>query len=554
MLALSAGPHEPVVPGNARASPLNFEEEWPVGHVTLTDKLSNPEALASGDSEERSDVAVNGPDLLSRWHKRRPGRRPHVDIIRGHKLQDSTGSPVGARYIDSGWPFGYRGPLPQWIGVGVYGGRYGARGKSDRSQVHGSVETEHDPVLDVADGSGSASRRRIHLHTSRSTKSGPDAVGRTNQVALTRAGEPEDRASGARIDASGTVNLVNDISLSANGTFGGTGNLTLSGVVSNTTSRTLAKVGSGQLTLANANTYQGGTTLSGGTLVVGNSQALGSGSLTVASASTLASSQAVTLSNQVSLASNLTVAGANDLRLNGVIDSTGAFKLIKTGSGNLTLAAANTFSDGIDLNSGTLTLATNSGVLGSGTLTVTGNSRLAFDAPLNTSTPIVINSGATLDLAVNQDLLLFNGISGGGNLTKTGTAEATLFQTGTLGGQVDVQAGKLTAMASNALGSGTPVNIASGATLSLGADTALACDFVIASEWASFTWSYIHRGIVPDGGGMYFLPRRVGLSTAKQLIFTGRKVDADEALSLGIVDRKTTADRLLAWTRDKTAS
>ncbi|WP_382323155.1 enoyl-CoA hydratase/isomerase family protein [Hydrogenophaga sp. UC242_50] len=93
-----------------------------------------------------------------------------------------------------------------------------------------------------------------------------------------------------------------------------------------------------------------------------------------------------------------------------------------------------------------------------------------------------------------------------------------------------------------------------GAASGLGADTALACDFVIASEWASFTWSYIHRGIVPDGGGMYFLPRRVGLSTAKQLIFTGRKVDADEALSLGIVDRKTSAERLLAdaqaWARE----
>jgi len=93
-----------------------------------------------------------------------------------------------------------------------------------------------------------------------------------------------------------------------------------------------------------------------------------------------------------------------------------------------------------------------------------------------------------------------------------------------------------------------------GAASGLGADTALACDFVIASEWASFTWSYIHRGIVPDGGGMYFLPRRVGLSTAKQLIFTGRKVDADEALSLGIVDRKTPAERLLAdaqaWARE----
>lgn len=85
-----------------------------------------------------------------------------------------------------------------------------------------------------------------------------------------------------------------------------------------------------------------------------------------------------------------------------------------------------------------------------------------------------------------------------------------------------------------------------GSASGLGADTALACDFIIASEWASFTWSYIHRGIIPDGGGMYFLPRRVGLPKAKDLIFTGRKVDVDEALALGIVDRKTSADRLLA--------
>ena len=44
-----------------------------------------------------------------------------------------------------------------------------------------------------------------------------------------------------------------------------------------------------------------------------------------------------------------------------------------------------------------------------------------------------------------------------------------------------------------------------GAASGLGADTALACDFIIASEWASFTWSYIHRGIVPDGGGKYWV-------------------------------------------------
>jgi enoyl-CoA hydratase/carnithine racemase len=46
----------------------------------------------------------------------------------------------------------------------------------------------------------------------------------------------------------------------------------------------------------------------------------------------------------------------------------------------------------------------------------------------------------------------------------------------------------------------------------LGADMALSCDFVIASEEATFAWSYIKRGLIPDGGGMYFLPRRVGIA------------------------------------------
>jgi len=88
----------------------------------------------------------------------------------------------------------------------------------------------------------------------------------------------------------------------------------------------------------------------------------------------------------------------------------------------------------------------------------------------------------------------------------------------------------------------------------LGADMALACDFVVASDEASFAWSYIKRGLIPDGGGMYFLPRRVGLARAKELIFTGRKVEAAEALTLGIADRVSAADALLAdaqaWARE----
>lgn len=85
-----------------------------------------------------------------------------------------------------------------------------------------------------------------------------------------------------------------------------------------------------------------------------------------------------------------------------------------------------------------------------------------------------------------------------------------------------------------------------GAAAGLGADTALSCDFVVASETASFAWSYIHRGLVPDGGGMYFLPRRVGLAKAKELIFSGRHVGAEEALRLGIADRLSSPEDLLA--------
>ena len=93
-----------------------------------------------------------------------------------------------------------------------------------------------------------------------------------------------------------------------------------------------------------------------------------------------------------------------------------------------------------------------------------------------------------------------------------------------------------------------------GAAAGLGCDLALACDFIIASEAAHFAMSYIHRGLIPDGGGMYFLPRRVGLVRAKELIFSGRKVEPKEALALGMIDRVTSADALLtdavAWARE----
>jgi enoyl-CoA hydratase/carnithine racemase len=84
-----------------------------------------------------------------------------------------------------------------------------------------------------------------------------------------------------------------------------------------------------------------------------------------------------------------------------------------------------------------------------------------------------------------------------------------------------------------------------GAAAGLGVDTALCCDFIVASTAATFAWSYIKRGLIPDGGGMYFLPRRVGLPRAKELIFSGRTVEAHEALRLGIADRIAKPEALL---------
>ena len=58
--------------------------------------------------------------------------------------------------------------------------------------------------------------------------------------------------------------------------------------------------------------------------------------------------------------------------------------------------------------------------------------------------------------------------------------------------------------------------------------------------------SYVQRGLIPDGGGLYFLPRRVGLPRAKELIFTARRVPAEEAVQIGMADRVVPADELIS--------
>ena len=89
-----------------------------------------------------------------------------------------------------------------------------------------------------------------------------------------------------------------------------------------------------------------------------------------------------------------------------------------------------------------------------------------------------------------------------------------------------------------------------GAAAGAGMNIALACDMRVASTQARFGQTFSRRGLHPDWGGTYFLPRIVGMAKACELIFTGKMIDAAEALQLGIVSQLAEPDELLAVTRD----
>jgi enoyl-CoA hydratase/carnithine racemase len=89
-----------------------------------------------------------------------------------------------------------------------------------------------------------------------------------------------------------------------------------------------------------------------------------------------------------------------------------------------------------------------------------------------------------------------------------------------------------------------------GSAAGYGMDTALGCDIRLMAEGAKMAAAFTRRGIVPESGGTWFLPRLIGWSRAAELIFTGRTLSAAECVEWGLASRVVPAADLPAVARE----
>lgn len=97
----------------------------------------------------------------------------------------------------------------------------------------------------------------------------------------------------------------------------------------------------------------------------------------------------------------------------------------------------------------------------------------------------------------------------------------------------------------------TPVVCAlNGGAAGYGLDIALGCDIRIAADTAKMAPGFAKRGILPESGGTWLLPRIVGYARAAEIAFTGRTLNAQECLDLGLVNAVVPADQLMERAMD----
>jgi outer membrane autotransporter protein len=217
-------------------------------------------------------------------------------------------------------------------------------------------------------------------------------------------------------------------------TVNNTAGLAINGIVGGTIG--LIKAGTGQLTLAGANTYTGGTAVLQGTLQIGNGGTSGS------------------ILGKVRDDAVLVFDRSDILTFAGTV--TGFGSLAQSGSGKLILNAANTYSGGTNFNAGILSAASD-GNLGSGTFTFNGGTLEATGSIISSKTATLNTRGGTFLADAGTSSTLSGVISGPGSLTKDGLGEVILTGMNTYSGGTILSQGVLTVGGPQALGIGNVV-------------------------------------------------------------------------------------------------
>jgi fibronectin-binding autotransporter adhesin len=280
-----------------------------------------------------------------------------------------------------------------------------------------------------------------------------------------------------RNNNTGALTLNGDLDTGGNTiTFDGTGDAASeNGAITGTGD--IIKNDSGTLTLTGANTYTGNTEINGGTVIIADDNALG----TTGTGTDLNSGATLALTNNISVAETLANDGtlANTSGTNtfsGVVSGTGDVDVV---GGQLTLTGNNTYAGTTDIASGATLVATNDNSLGTtaGGTTIDSGGTLSLTNNIAVGNEALTNNGTLVNTAGDNS---FSGdITGSGGVTLT-EGGLTLSGTNTYTGDTTINDGTISLGASNALGTGSDVTIASTGVLDLGGNSQAVGDLTAA--------------------------------------------------------------------------